>query len=183
MSKSTLSITVVEPIFKGAHTILPRTIEVPCRLPEAFNFKHDGCLFTANLYESAIKGLAVATIKSEDDDGSPFMFDGTDAVAASILATIKAALGITGPVPPGSPLPAIALAYEAECAAYDSCVKALHYLPPYLWGIGTTGGHPSDETATGVRSNAARLLAKYVEYVVEQASKPQTKRSESKVTP
>lgn len=161
MSKSTLTIRT---------EVFNRTIEVPCRLPEAFNFKYDGCLFTANLYESSIKGLAVATIESEDDDGSPDMFEGTDAVAESILATIKAALGITGPVPPGSPLPAIALAYEAEVAAYEASLKAFNALPVELVQVGLCGAAPDSEGPMGIRSPAARMLAKYVEHVVQNAA-------------
>lgn len=164
MSKFTLSINV----WKDAENM--RTIEVPCRLPEAFNFKHDGCLFTANLYESAVKGISVATIESEQDDGSPSMFDGTDAVAESILATIKAALGITGPVPPGSPLPAIALAYEAELAMYEAHRKVLEAMPRDVYSASANAQHPLDETATGIRSIAARMLAKYVAHVVENAA-------------
>ena len=47
MSKSTLSITVPAGFTEGATYTFARTVEVPCRLPEAFNFKFAGKTYTA----------------------------------------------------------------------------------------------------------------------------------------
>lgn len=168
MSKSTLEITV----WSGPNQNIPRTYYVPCRLPEAFNFRHGGWVFTANLYGDTVNGPAVSSVETEADDGvSSDHHDGALEAADAILATIKATLGITGPVPPGSPLPAIALAYEAECAAHSAQLRAYAVLPRTACSGSIIPPHPSDEVATGIYSPAARMLAKYVEYVVEQAAK------------
>lgn len=158
MSKSTLSITV------------GRTIEVPSRLPEAFNFMFKGVLFTALLSDMTAKAI-VSSVETEDEDGvCSDLAAQVDAVATSILATIKATLGITGPVPPGSPLPAIALAYEAEVAAYDAAVKALQSLPRVLHSPSLLPNHPSEVT-TDYWSPACMMLSTYIEHVVESAAK------------
>lgn len=174
MSKSTLSITLPAAAYQTSPKMTSRTVEVPCRLPESFNFKFAafGTTLKATAYLSGFDAPAAATV------GSVELVQGPDVecevlmteLAESILATIKAALGITGPVPPGSPLPAIALAYEAECAAYNAFVKAYAAAPPAVRSLGMVPNEPSDETATGIHSPSARLLAKYVEHVVEQAA-------------
>ena len=157
MSKSTLSITV--PVTPAG--VLSRTIEVPCRLPEAFNFTSQGETFTATLHDWTV-------FKVEYDGTKDFVnYDHANSCAGSILATIKAALGITGPVPPGSPLSAIALAYEAEVAAYEACVKAHAALPRELHSPSNLNAHPSEREWSG----PVVMLAKYVEHVVEQAAK------------
>jgi methionine synthase II (cobalamin-independent) len=181
MSKSTLSII----LDSSLPTYLQRTIGVPCRLPEAFNFRLSGRTYTATVYAS--EGMADACIDLVEFDGAEAPnapeFDAAEFAAKGVLATIKATLGITGPVPPGSPLPAIALAYESEVAAYEACVKAHRNLPPALHSMGITISHPDDPSAYGYVSRATKMLAKYVEYVVEQACKAQTERAEPKVTP
>lgn len=162
--KSTLSITVTEVSDSGASH---RTIEVPCRLPEAFNFKFAGKTFTALLSGKSWADVIVSSVETENDGSiSPFDILDVDATAESILATIKATLGITGPVPPGSPLPAIALAYEAEVAAYEAAVKANRELPRVLAGDVIYWSNPADG-----HTPSCRMLAKYVEHVVEQAAK------------
>ncbi len=184
MSKSTLPICITENL-SDTNTIafVGRTIEVPCRLPQEFNFMSGKWLCTALLSGDTFADYIVDSIESESGLGAgclfPSEFAAADAKANTILATIKATLGITGPVPPGSPLPAIALAYEAECAAYDACVKADASLPNILRGEVILMSHPSDEGVSGVYSRAARMLAKYVEHVVENACKAQTERAES----
>lgn len=165
MSKSTLSITV------NRGPIIKDTIEVPCRLPEAFNFNFAGKTYTAILNGHG----AELSIEQVDFDGftpQDEEFNEAGANAESILSTIKATLGITGPVPPGSPLPAIALAYEAECAAHAAGLRALGSLPRDIHGLtGIAGNHPSDESPLGTPfSPAARMLAKYVEHVVQNAT-------------
>ena len=157
MSKSTLSINV----WKDAEN--RRTIKVPCHLPEAFNFTSQGETFTATLHDWTV-------FKVEYDGTKDFVnYDHANSCAGSILATIKAALGIVGPVPPDSPLPAIALAYEADVAAWDASVKALQSLPRELQNPSHIPTHPS-ERQTYV-AGAVAMLAKYVEHVVEQAAK------------
>lgn len=167
MSKSTLSIFVAAP-----H---PRTIEVPCRLPEAFNFKFGGRTLTAEISDSSKAGFANSYVYRVEHDGetppTAEEFTKADVHATAILATIKAALGITGPVPHGSPLPAIALAYEAECAAHDAQCKVLRELPRSIRAPSDVPAHPSDDVSSGFASPAAQMLAKYVEHVVEQAAK------------
>lgn len=170
--KSTLSI-----IRPGPGPIPTRTVEVPCRLPEAFTFSAQvpgtgSVKFVAELTH----GLELSDVCLHESepynygDCSP-MLDAAEIRAESILATIKAALGITGPVPPGSPLPALALAYEAEVAAYEASLKAFNALPVEIVQVGLCGSAPDSEGPTGIRSPAARMLAKYVEHVVEQAAK------------
>lgn len=162
MSKSTLSITV-----KTKWQTDERTIEVPCRLPEAFNFKHGGRTLTAEIYWGNLSNAGIDRI--EHDGPTPPTadeFSAADAFATSILATIKAALGITGPVPPGSPLPAIALAYEAEVAAHEACVKANAAMPRVLHSPSNLNAHPSEREWTG----PVVMLAKYVEHVVQNAA-------------
>lgn len=167
MSKSTLSIFVAAP-----H---PRTIEVPCRLPEAFNFKFGGRTLTAEISDSSPAGFADSYIYRVEHAGetppTADEFSAADAHATSILATIKAALGITGLVPPGSPLPTIALAYEAECAAHDAQCKVLRDLPFSIKAPSDVPAHPSDDMSIGFASPAARMFTKYVEHVFEQAAK------------
>lgn len=171
MSKSTLSIA----IYLGNFPISGkqyRTIEVPCRLPDSFTFwfKQTGygnAKATALLNDfDEPKAVSIAEcellVGIGNEDGIPEM----DTAAKSILATIKAALGITGPVPPGSPLPSIALAYEAECAAYDACLSAHASLPRVLSGDAVYWSDPRE----GHSSAAARMLAKYVEHVVQNAA-------------
>lgn len=163
MSKSTLSIFVAAP-----H---PRTIEVPCRLPEAFNFKFGGRTLTAEISDSSPAGFADSYIYRVEHDGetppTADEFSAADAHATSILATIKSALGITGPVPPGSPLPAIALAYEADCAAYDLALSAHASLPRAITGDAMYWPDPrSGDTS----SKSVGMLAKYVEHVVQNAA-------------
>lgn len=160
MSKSTLSITV------WMNAEVWRTIEVPCRLPDSFNFKHDGCLFTAEIYGDTKNGPAISRVETEAGSMSPEVYDEAHGTAGTILTTIKATLGITGPVPPGSPLPAIALAYEAECASFDACTKAHRELPRAITGEAMYWLDPRDGNST-----ACRMLAKYVEHVFEQAAK------------
>lgn len=154
--KSTLSITLgsTQPF----HAF--RTIEVPCRLPEALTvyFGAQGGKFGATAYLSGWKVVDIETNESARDVA--------ESSVSNALATIKAALGITGPVPPGSPLPAIAIAYEAECAAYDAAVKAHRELPRAISGDVMYWVDPREGS-----SQAARMLAKYVEHVVEQAAK------------
>lgn len=168
MSKSTLSIFVAAP-----H---PRTIEVPCRLPETFNFKFGGRTLTAEISDSSPAGFADSYIYRVGHDGetppTADEFSAADAHATSILATIKAALGLTGPVPPGSPLRAIALAYEAEVAAFDAQVRAYDALPAIITAgsSGLVGSHPADTMSGPESSPAARMLAKYVEHVVQNAA-------------
>lgn len=158
MSKSTLTIRT---------EVFNRTVEVPCRLPEAFNFQFAGWLFTALLSGKSWADVVVSSVETENDGSiSPFDILDVDATAESILATIKATLGITGPVPPGSPLPAIALAYEAEVATFNALVKAHRELPRAITGDAMYWTDPNQSEGP-----SSRMLAKYVEYVVEQAAK------------
>lgn len=163
--KSTLSIFVSAP-----H---PRTIEVPCRLPEAFNFKFKGRTLSVEVDGALPEDLYPYRVEC---DAGPALtadeFSEADAQATAILTTIKATLGITGPVPLGSPLPAIALAYEAECAAYEAAVKAHRELPRLLHSPALLPAHPSDIMGgAGYSSHAVEMLSRYVEHVVEQAAK------------
>lgn len=173
MSKSTLSIIV-----PGPGPIPTRTVKVPCRPPESFtvHFTAGGQQYGATAYVTDGRVVDIET----NEDHREAACDAVDAV----WQTIRSALGISGPVPPGSPLPAIALAYEAECAAYDACVKAHSALPRVLHSPALlTPSHPDDAAGYANVSRASKMLAKYVEYVVEQACKAQTERAESKVTP
>lgn len=176
MSKSTLSIVVPskhQPFPTGIET---RTIEVPCRLPEAFNFKFGGRTLAVEVDGALPEDLYPYRIEC---DAAPALtageFSAADAHATSILATIKAALGITGPVPPGSPLPAIALAYEAEVAAYEASLEAFNALPVELVQIGLCANPPDSEGPSGLYSPACRMLAKYVEHVVQNAAAQEVK--------
>lgn len=166
MSKSTLSI-----FLKGGGFTIDRHVEVPCRLPEAFNFKYADETYTADIKRDHI-GIPYLFQVERDDEEVTSEAEAIEAadVAERILSTIKAALGIGGPVPPGSPLPAIALAYEAECAAYEASLKAFNALPVELVQMGLCGSAPDSEGPTGIRSPAARMLAKYVEHVVQNAA-------------
>lgn len=172
MSKSTLSISYTTNA--GNYSNETRTIEVPCRLPDSFNFKFGGRTLTAEISDSSKAGFANSYVYRVEHDGetppSAEEFTKAYAHATAILATIKAALGITGPVPPGSPMPAIALAYEAECAAYEASLKAFNALPVALVQVGLCGSAPDSEGPTGIRSPACRMLAKYVEHVFENAA-------------
>jgi hypothetical protein len=180
MSKSTLSITVphnyrsVHPPYIDVQNT--RAIEVPCRLPEALTFK---------VVVPDLKGVQDVTFWLKDGHLALDEFECHSAVVAedeqaildaaeSILATIKADLA----TPNSAIFTAIALAYEAECAAYDACVKAHAELPRILHGDAM---YFADPRTDGGR--AERMLAKYVEHVVENACKAQTERAESKVTP
>lgn len=176
MSKSVLTIQIYLghfPISKDQY----RTIEVPCRLPEAFTFwfKQTGY---GNAKASALlsgfdepKTASIAecelSVGIGSEDGIPEM----SAAAERILAIAKATLGITGPIPADSPLQSIAIAYEAECAAYEAQTEAYAALPNTLRLIGMLPPHPSEDVSTGIYSRAARMLAKYVEHVFEQAAK------------
>lgn len=165
MSKPTLSIRIPDHFTEGNTHICGRTIEVPCRLPEAFTvrFAAKGSRWGATAYVTDGKISDIETNEDVRDEAQ----EAIDAAWLTILAT----LGITGPVPPGSPLPAIALAYEAEVAAYEASLKAFNALPVELVHVGLCGSHPDSESPTGIYSPAARMLAKYVEHVVEQAAK------------
>ena len=182
MSKSTLSITIAESAFQLAPSLATRTVEVPCRLPESFDFEFNasGSTIKAVAYLSAFEFPANAVVGDVEQVNGPDVecAELMQERADHVLATIKAALGISGPVPPGSPLPAIALAYEAEVAAYEAGLKAYREAPRTITGLVMYLPDPRDG-----ESNACRLLAKYVEHVVENACKPQTERAESKVTP
>lgn len=162
MSKSTLRI-----FLKGGGFTIDRHVEVPCRLPDSFNFKHGGRTLTAEIYWGNLSNAGIDRI--EHDGPTPPTadeFSAADAFATSILATIKAALGITGPVPPGSPLPAIALAYEAECAAYEAQTEAMKALPMTLRSPALMNAHPSEREWSG----PVAMLAKYVDHVVQNAA-------------
>lgn len=178
MSKSTLSINFVGQLFPPDGQLWgTRTAEVPCLIPESFNFKFGGRTLTAEISDTSKAGFADSYVYRVEYDGDAHPttdeFSAADAHATAILSTIKSTLGITGPVPPGSPLPAIALAYEAECATHAAGLRALDSLPRDIHGLtGIAGNHPSDESPLGTPfSPAARMLAKYVEHVFEQAAK------------
>lgn len=166
MSNSTLSIFIPYPN--------QRFVEVPCRLPEAFNFKSGGRTYSVELSSS---NLSAAYVYRVEHDAGPAPtadeFTALNAKAQAVLTTIKATLGITGPVPHGSPLPAIALAYEAEIKAFDAQVRAYNTLPAIITAgsEGFVGSHPADNMSGQESSHACRMLAKYVEHVFENAAK------------
>jgi hypothetical protein len=174
MSKSTLSIEVRT--MNGLFSQNPRTVEVPCRLPDSFNFKFGGRTRTAEISDASKAGFANSYVCRVEHDGetppTAEEFTKADAHATAILATIKATLGITGPVPHGSPLTAIALAYEAEVKAFDAQVRAYDALPAIITAgsSGLVDLHPADTMSGPESSPAARMLAKYVEYVVQNAA-------------
>lgn len=163
MSKSTLSITVKTP-----YQTDERTIKVPYRLPEAFNFKSGGRTYSVEISSSNLSDAYVYRVE-HDTGPAPTAdeFTALDAKAQAILTTIKATLGIAGHVPPGSPLPAIALAYEAECAAYEAQMEAMKTLPMALRSPALMNAHPSEREWSG----PVVMLAKYVEHVFENAAK------------
>lgn len=70
-------------------------------------------------------------------------------------------------------LVAIARAYDDEVMAYGSRIRAHRALPRSLHSPALVGPAPWDVGPTGFYSEAARMLAKYVEHVFEQASKAQ----------
>lgn len=163
MSKSVLPIFI-----KGGGFTTDRHVEIPCRMPDALSFE---------VAVPDLKGVQDVTFWLKDGQLALDEFECHSAVVAedetaifeaaeSILATIKATLGITSPVPPGSPLPAIALAYEAECASFDACTKAHRELPRAITGEAMYWLDPRDGN-----SAVCRMLAKYVEHVVENAAK------------
>lgn len=175
MSKSTLTIRT---------GVFNRTVEVPCRLPEAFTFwfhlpGYGKAKATAYLtgFDNLLSGPTVDDVELEvgigSEDGIPEM----DAVAGVILGAIKSQLGIYGGDMSATCLPAIALAYEAEVAAYDAAVKAHASLPRVLHSPALVKPHPDDREYR-YKGDAALMLAKYVEHVVEQACKAQTERAE-----
>lgn len=185
MSKSTLSITV-----PATHFSSERTVEVPCRLPEAFNFsmfvpghglvKCAAYLNAANIPNSAY----IHEVESIDDDDMSASLAMDDA-AGVIFRVARQNLGMHMVAPPQclDTLRAIALAYEAECAAHDAQVKALRELPRALQNPGLVPTHPSErEPYSG---GAVGMLAQYVAWVFEQACDAQTKRAEqaAKVLP
>lgn len=170
-SKSVLPIVVTE--MNGLFSQNPRTIDVPCRLPEAFNFKFAGKAYTAGI-RGGIDSPVVEYVEC-DGDTQPTELEEVNAcaIARSILFSAKGALGLTtaSGVPTvdivGSPLKSIALAYEAECAAYDACVKAHSALPRTITGEAMYWSDPRE----GHSSAACRMLAKHVEHVFEHAAK------------
>lgn len=175
MSKSTLSITIPAHFTEGNTYIGKRTIEVPCRLPDSFTFrfKQGENISTGVAYLAGLpKDSLVADVELVDGTGSEDGIPEIDSAAESILATVKAMLGITGLVSPGSPLPAIALAYEAEVKAFDAQVRAYDALPAIITAgsSGLVGSHPADTMSGPESSPAARMLAKYVEHVVQNAA-------------
>lgn len=169
MSKSTLPIFI-----KGGGFTIDHHVEVPCRLPEALTLmvktERAGAL-KATAYLNGLEISAGEFHESDKHDLSDADADRLIVATHNILCVIKATLGITGPVPPGSPLPAIALAYEAEVVAYEARRNAFRALPPYIRSLDFAPNHPEAEGPTGYMSPAIRMLAKYVEYVVEQAAK------------
>jgi hypothetical protein len=171
MSKSTLSIAIPGNITKP--WLSARTVEVPCRLPESFNFKFAGKTYTADLLD-----LALVTVEPDgNEEPCTDEYNEAGATAEAILANVKTHLMILGaPV-----LCAIALAYEAETAAYDAAVRALAALPRVLHSLALLPTHPAENDY----SPAVLMLRKYVEHVVEQACKAQTERTEAqaKVAP
>lgn len=185
MSKSTLSIIVREAANLHSPNFSTRTVEVPCRLPDSFNFKfHDfHTTLRAVAYLSGCDNPATASVsdvelvQGPDIECSKLMHE----LAEACLWRAQAYLGIGDPLPAGSPLPAIATAYEAEVAAYAAGVLAYHELPRRLFSMALVPTHPSESAM----SPAVLMLAKYVEYVFEQACAAQTERAEvqAKVTP
>lgn len=176
MSKSALAVTVphsyrsVHPPYVDVHTT--RTIKVPCRLPDSFTFwfKQTGygyakALALLNDFEEP-KATSIAECELAVGLDSEGGIHEMDAAAERILATAKSTLGLNGPVPPGSPLQSIALAYEAGVAAYDAAVKAHRELPRAISGDAMYWVDPREGN-----SMACRMLAKYVEYVFDQAVK------------
>lgn len=167
MSKSTMSIIVPH------HHPPTRTIEVPCRLPESFNFKFAGKTYTADLLD-----LALVTVEP-DGDKEPCTdeYNEAGATAEAILASVKGTLGLilpgfsatTSPV-----LSSIALAYEAEVSAYEAALRAHAALPRVLHSFALLPTNPAENDY----SPAVLMLRKYVEHVVEQACKAQTERAE-----
>jgi hypothetical protein len=175
MSKSTLSIIV--PVYNDPN-IAHRTIEVPCRLPEAFTFwfhlPHYGAAkATAYLSEWELDEMEV-TVGLPISEAEPIAASAAD----SLLASVKSVLGLspsTHSVAADVILSAIALAYESEVAAYDAALKAYAALPGYLYSLALAPNHPAENDY----SPAVLMLRKYVEHVVEQACKAQTERAEA----
>lgn len=180
MSKSTLSITIPNLPISGLAPY--RAVHVPCRLPEAFNFKAAGKTYTAILKG----GTANVSVEQVDFDGftpQDEEFNEAGATAEAILEDAKRRLGLLPMEGRGPVLQFIALAYEAECESHNAQFKALQALPRELQNPGLVSTHPSErETYAG---GAVGMLAKYVEWVLEQACKAQSDRAESqaKVTP
>ena len=177
MSKSTLSI-----FLKGGGFTVDRTVEIPCRLPESFDFDvfvagHGIIRCVAYLTDGAISDTEATDYEGFDISHK------MESTASVILGAAKTQLDRNGGDMSATPLPAIALAYEAECAAHDAQVKALRSLPRAMQNPGMVFTHPSErETYAG---GAVGMLAKYVEWVFEQACKTQTERAEAaaKVAP
>lgn len=180
MSKSTLSITVPH------HHPPTRTVEVPCRLPEAFEFKAavngkaiPTTAFLCDFATPATAHISATEVPSSYEE-APGEAVAVKVAADCILATAKQSLGLVLPgfsatTPPT--LRAIALAYEAECAAHDAQCKALWALPRPLQNPGLVGTHPSErESYSG---GAVGMLAQYVAWVFEQACDAQTQRAEA----
>lgn len=188
MSKSTLSIAVPTPAYPSSSHMASRTVEVPCRLPEAFDFAFSafGGTIKAVAYLSNWDSPAKAVV------GDWEMTSGPDVECAdlmtkhseAILTTVKSVLGLspqTHSVAAAAILAPIALAYEAEVAAYDAAVKAHAALPRVLHSLALLPTNPAENDY----SPAVLMFRKYVEHVVEQACKAQTERAEAqaKVTP
>lgn len=190
MSKSVLPIVVMQPTFTGSTVGLPRTIEVPCRFPESFSMRLAAFGTTLNVVAyvnhwddpSAASIGDVELVQGPDVECEAFMRE----MAEAVLERAKARLGLvdTGHSANYEPLPSIALAYEAEVAAYDAAVKAHAALPRALHSPALLKSHPADRDYR-YKGDAALLLAAYVTYVFEQACLAQTERAEtqSKVTP
>lgn len=183
MSKSTLSITVSTPPESSRTGMTTfRTVEIPCRLPEAFDFSihapgHGVVKCTAYLAGFNVpREATVGDVEAEGYSG----FDLShlmDAGAQAILADAKRRLGLLSMEGRGDALATIALAYEAEVASHFAQFKALQALPRALQSPGLVSTHPSErETYAG---GAVGMLAKYVEWVFEQACKAQSERAEA----
>lgn len=178
MSKSTLNIHV-----PGSSAGYFRTVEAPCRLPEAFNFKSGGFSFTADLSGTSPASFEVSNVESEVAGLSEVENEIAAWAADAILADAKRRLGLLPMEGRGDVLPAIALAYEAECASHNAQFLALQALPRALQNPGLVSTHPSErESYSG---GAVGMLAQYVAWVFEQACDAQTERAEqaAKVTP
>jgi hypothetical protein len=179
MSKSTLSIIV-----PGPGPIPTRTVEVPCRLPEAFTFTAflGGKTLPVTAFLTRLDDPRAAAVNEVDGPG---LVEEIEAIADGVLSNAKAALGIgVGAeylAAANGVLTAIATAYEAEVAAYDAAVKAHAALPRRLHSLALLPAHPSESAL----SRSVLMLAKYVEYIFEEACAAQTERAEAqaKVTP
>jgi hypothetical protein len=188
MSKSTLSIAVP---FYNDPNVSHRTIEVPCRLPEAFNFwfhlegfgNAKATALIDDYEETAAATVGEIEVAVGSDRDSQTTINAAAREASIIFGRIRSGLHLSPFKAVGSTqvLTAIALAYEAEVAAYDLAISAHALLPRVLVGDAMYWRDPREDDS----GRAVLMLRKYVEHVVEQACKAQTERAEAqaKATP